>query len=400
MFGTIEIRWRRLRLPLAVCAAAVLAGGAVATAAWRHEHRTADRMDAAGARLAEARDRYSALAEDRRTRRRYGPPYRRLAAEGRLGGEQPARWAEAVRSAAATVLAARPRIGASRAARRDGPIEVRATDMSIDLEMLHEADLPVFLAALDREAPGLFTVAGCRLLRTDETSPSLATVGASCRIRWQSVVLSGAAPGWMPAAAGSDDGEEAGPEPAIGPAAGPAAGRGVGAGGWGPALADPPRETFGRIFTTVAQRAEIESALAARLAAGEAPEDPVETSAAVPEAVPEETPAREPEPSPRTTRWVRVGGLVARSGRPVYAWVDERRVALDGAQTEAEADAHGVRLHAGRRSIVVRPGQRFDPRTGAVTDPIHRPMARFERDRFLHDSSRAPLTDLPPLEQN
>lgn len=391
MFGTIEIRWRRLRLPLAVCAAAVLAGGAVAAAAWRHEHRTADRMGAAETRLAEARDRYSALAEDRRTRRRYGPPYRRLAAEGRLGGEQPARWAEAVRSAADTVLAARHRFGASRVARRDGPIEVRETDMSIDLEMLHEADLPVFLAALDREAPGLFTVAGCRLLRTDETSPSLASVDASCRIRWQSVVLSGAAPGWMPAAAGSDDGEEAGP----GPAAGPAAGSGVGSEGWGSALADPPRETFGRIFTTVVQRAEIESALAARLAAGEAPEAPVETSAAIPETVPEEVPAREPEPPPRTTRWVRVGGVVARSGRPVYAWVDERRVAFDGAQTEAEADAHGVRLRAGRRSIVVRPGQRFDPRTGAVTDPIHRPTDRFERDRFLHDSSRAPLTDPP-----
>ena len=400
MFGTIEIRWRRLRLPLAVCAAAVLAGGAVAAAAWRHEHRTADRKNAAETRLAEARDRYSALAEDRRTRRRYGPLYRRLAAEGRLGGEQPARWAEAVRSAAATVLAARHRIGASHVARSDGPIEVWATDMSIDLEMLHEADLPVFLAALDREAPGLFTVSGCRLLRTDGTNRSLASVGASCRIRWQSVVLSGAEPGWMPAAAGSDAGDDAGPGPAIGPSTDPAAGREAGSEGWGPDLADPPRETFGRIFTTVARRAEMESALAARLAAREAAEDPVETSEAIPEAIPAENPARRPEPPSRTTRWVRVGGVVARSGRPVHAWIDERRVALDGARTEAETDAIGVRLHAGRRSIVVRPGQRFDPRTGAVTDPIHRPRGRFERDRFLHESSRAPLTDPPVLEQN
>ena len=406
MFGAVEVRWRRLRRPLAVCAAAALVGGAATAAAWWREHQVADRADAADVRLAEARDRYSALAEEQRTRRRYAPLYRRLAADGRLGAEQPARWAEAVGNAASAVLAAHPRIGAPHVVRRADPIEVRATDMSLDLEMLHEAGLPVFLAALDREAPGLFTVSGCRLLRTDAADPSPASVGASCRIRWRSVVLSGVEPGWRPAA-GTDDGDDAG-------AGARADDGGAGMEGWGSDLADPPRETFGRIFTTVAERAEIESAAGARTAATEAAEAPAETleksPEEVPEAAPEAAPARRPEPAPRAARWVRVGGVVARSGRPVYAWVDGRRVAVDGSRPETPAPAEaasaapaegiGVRLDAGRRSVVVRPGQRFDPRTGAVTDPIHRQKGRFERARSLRESSRAPLTDPRALEQN
>ena len=390
MFGTVEVRWRRLRLPLAVCAAAALAGGAAAAAAWWREHRIAERMNVAETRLDAARGRYSALAEEERTRRRFGPLYRRLAADGRLGEEQPARRVEAVRSAAAAVLAVRQRTGAARVVHRAGPVEVRETGMSIDLEMRHEAELPSFFAALDRQAPGLFTVSGCRLLRAGETSPPPASIVASCRIRWQSVVLTGVEPGWVPAA-GADDGDDAGAGAKVG----------TGAEGWSFTLADPPREAFGRLFTTVAERGENGSAAAASaIAPGETAE------------VPEETPPG-PEPPPRATRWVRVGGVVARSGRSVYAWVDDRRVAFDspqaapaetaasaGAAAPAGAETLGVRLDAGRRSILVRPGQRFDPRTGAVIDPIRRPKGRSERDRSLRKSSRAPLTDPPALEQN
>ena len=212
MFGTIEIRWRRLRLSLAACTAAALAGGAAATAAWWHESRIADRVEAAETRLAEARGRHSTLAGERRKWQRFGPLYRRLAANGRLGEEQPERWAEAVRSTAAGVVTARHRLGAPYVVERTGPVEVRATDMTLDLEMRHEAELPVFLAALDREAAGLFTVSGCRLIRTGEgrqNEPPLAGVGASCRVRWQSVVLSGVEPGWTPAA-GDHQGDDAG----------------------------------------------------------------------------------------------------------------------------------------------------------------------------------------------
>ena len=314
MPGTVEIRWRRLRFSLAAFAAALLAGGTAAAAAWWQEHRAGERMEAAETRLAAARGRYSALAGEREKWRRFGPLYRRLAAEGRLGGEQPARWTEAVRHAVAGLPAARYRFGSTHVVENDGPVEVRATDMSLELEMRHEAELTRFLAALEREAPGTFTVSGCRLVRTDgpgageppraaASGDADAVVDAACRIRWQSVVLSGTGPGWTPAA-GLDGGKVAGGAWA----------------GWEAAPVEPPRDTFGRLFTTAAERARIDAALVARAVAREADEAPDETLGAAPV---RSGPPAQPEPA----RWVHVGGIVARSGRSVFAWIDGRRVA-------------------------------------------------------------------------
>ena len=387
MPGTVEIRWRRLRFSLAAFAAALLAGGAVAAAAWWQEHRAGERMEAAETRLAAARGRYSALAGEREKWRRFGPLYRRLAAEGRIGGEQPARWTEAVGHAVAGSPAARYRFGSTHVVENDGPVEVRATDMSLELQMRHEAELTRFLAALEREAPGTFTVSGCRLARTDGPSagepPRDAASGdaddvvdAACRIRWQSVVLSGTGPGWTPAA-GLDGGKVAGAARA----------------GREAAPVEPPRDTFGRLFTTAAERARIDAALADRAAAREADE--------APSAAPVRSgPSAQPEPA----RWVHVGGIVTRSGRSVFAWIDGRRVAygdpLPKRPAPAESRPTGIRVDAGGHSILVRPGQRFDPHTGAVSDPIRRPKDRSRRARSLRESSPAPLTDPPAPDQN
>ena len=391
MPGTVEIRWRRLRYALAAFAAALVAGGVAAAAAWWQEHRAGERMEAAETRLAAARGRYSALAGEREKWGRFGPRYRRLAAEGRLGPEQPARWTEAVRHAVAGLPAARYRFGSTHVVENEGPVEVRATVMSLELELRHEAELTRFLAALEREAPGTFTVSGCRLVRMDGPSagePPLAAasgdsdavVEAACRIRWQSVVLSGTGPGWTPAT-GLDGGKVAGAAWA----------------GWEAAPVEPPRDTFGRLFTTAAERARIDSALVARAVGPEADETPDETRGTAP--VRSGPPAR-----PGPARWVRVGGIVARSGRSVFAWIDGRRVAyadpLPKRPGLAESRATGIRIDAGGHSILVRPGQRFDPRTGAVSDPIRRSKDRSLRVRSLRESSTVPLTDPPTPGQN
>ena len=392
MPGAVEIRWRRLRLSLAVFAAATLAGGGVAAAAWWQEHRAAERMEAAETRLAAARGRYAALAGEREKWRRFGPLYRRLAAQGRIGGEQPTRWTEAARHAMAGMPAARLRVGSARVVEKDGPAEVQATDMSFEFRLRHEAELTRFFSTLEHKAPGTFTVSGCRLVRTDrwgaeEPPPASASDGpdaivdAACRIRWQSVVLSGAGSGWTPAA--DLDG-------------GRAAGTGWdGSDGWEAAPGEPPRNTFDRLFTTAAERARIDAALAARALAPEADKAPGATPAR----------SRPPTPAePQPARWVRVGGIVARSGRSVFAWIDGRRVAYGDPLAErpapAEPRAIAIRIDASGRSVLVRPGQRFDPGTGVVSDPIRRPKSRLHRARSLQESSAAPLTDPPARGHN
>jgi len=381
MLGTVDIHWSGLRLSLAAFTAATLAGGAAAGTTWWHERRIAEEMEAAEIRLAEARGRYFALAEERETWRRFAPLYRRLAARGQLGEEQPARWTEAVRSAVKGIPAARYRLGSTHAVRKEGPVEVRATDMSIELEIRHEAELPRVLGALEREADGMFTVSRCRLGRTvgsKTREPQSANVGAACRLQWQSVVLSGAGPGWSPAAGGVE-GNDAGAAGTAGAA--PDEG-----------LVEPPRDTLGRLFTSAAERTRIDAALAARNAATAADETPIESSS-------------RSGPPPSQARWMHVGGVIHRSGRSVVAWIDGTRIASGDPHPERPSLANprppsGVRLDAGGRSIVVRPGQRFDPHTGAVSDPIRSPEDRIRRGQSRHESSAAPLTDLPAPGQN
>ena len=351
MFGTVDIRWSGLRLSLAAFTATTLAGGAAAGTTWWHEQRIVEGMEAAETRLAEARGRYFALAEERETWRRFAPLYRRYAAQARLGEEQPARWTEAVRSAVEGIPAARYRLGSTHAVRKEGPVEVRATDVSIDLEIRHEAELPRVLGALERAAAGMFTVSGCRLERTEAsgtTAPQSANIGAACRLQWQSVVLSRAGPGWLPAGGRIEE-------------------SGAGAAGAAPDedLVKPPRDTLGRLFTTAAERTRIDAAIAARNAASAADVAPIES------------PSRS-SPPPSRARWVHVGGVIHRSGRSVAAWIDGTRIASGDPHPERPSLANprppsGVRLDAGGRSIVVRPGQRFDPHTGAVSDPIRSP---------------------------
>ena len=378
MLGTVEIHWHRLRPSLAAFTAAALAGVAVAAAAWWHEQRVLEGMDAAEFRLAEARGRSFALAEERQKWRRFGPLYRRLTAQGRIGEEQPAQWTEAVRNAAGGIPAARHRLGSTHTVEKGGPIEVRATDISIDLEIRHEAELTRFLGALERDAPGMFTVSRCRLERphaSDAKKPQSAYVGAACRIRWQSVVLSGAEPGWSPTA-GMDGGSDAGTETAASEAA----------------LVEPPRESLGRLFTTEAERARIDAARLAR------------NATTVPDETPALSPARSTRP-PRQSRWMHVGGVIHRTGRSIAAWVDGTRISYGDPHPERPSLADprpevGVRLIAGSRSIVVRPGQRFDPHTGAVSDRIRSPEDRFRQGRSRRESSAAPLTDPPIPGQN
>ena len=196
-----ESPWRCLRVPLAIFAVTVLAGAGATGAAWWHEQGAVERSNEAAARLTEARRRYAALGDERRQWRHLGRLYRLWASHGGIGDGDATRWADAVRVASAEVAGASHRLGMPRGAEHDGGIEVRAFDMSVELGMRHEGELPDFLSVLEREARGLFVVSGCRLVRSGSGGtgpPKRPAIDASCRLRWMTVTLSGVEPGWTP----------------------------------------------------------------------------------------------------------------------------------------------------------------------------------------------------------
>ena len=381
MPATNENPWRNLRFASAVFAVTALAGAGAAYAAWWHERGATEGMKGAEERLAEARRRHSAFADEAEERRRHGLAFREWASNGRIGEGRPESWARAVRSASSGVLSATHRTSASRVVGRDGAVEILATDMSLELRLRHEAELPEFLAVLARETRGLFNVSGCRLLPSGEEwsgAPLPAPIDASCRLQWRTVRLAGMEPDWPP-----PHDEDAGSDHRV-------ALPGAAAHEWDV----PPRSALGRLFTTAEERVRIEEEHARIESAA---------TARAPEAQPERPPARTASP-PRPPKWVHVNGLVARSGEPVFTWIDGTRVD-HGDQSARRAESAGatppgVRLEVGGQWIAVRPGQRFDPATGEVADRVRRQAVRFGRAESLRMSSSEPLLDSTSPIQN
>ena len=378
-----ESPWRCLRVPLAVFAVTALAGAGSTGAAWWHELSVAGRSNEAEARLTEVRRRDAAVEDERRQRRHFGRLYRLWAAHGRIGNGDTTQWAEAMGVAAAEVPSAHHRVAMARGAGHDGSVEIQVSDMSVELGMRHEGELPDFLSVLEREARGLFVVSGCRLVRSGSGgtgSPKHAAIDASCRLRWKTVTLAGVEAGWMPPATDGVVGDSM-----------------AGAAATLPASGFPPLEGFGRLFMTAAARARIDSSAAAAVRIAEA-------------GAHERTVRRPPRPAPSSlpVQWVDVEGLVARSGQSVFAWIDGKRVDYRDRSihptTPSRALPPGVRLEAGGRWFAVRPGQRFDPATGRITDPVRDPVRRSafrsERAHSLRTFSLVPLTDPPAPDEN
>lgn len=291
MRATSENPWRRLRLALAVFTVTALAGGGAACAAWRHEHGAMEGMKRAEARLDDARRRQSEHALEARELRRYGRAFREWASIGLIGDGPGEAWTRAVRRAGDRVLSASHRTGTPRVVGREGIVEVLATDMSIELRMRHEAELPEFLSVLAREARGLFTVSGCRLVRSGDAGTSDAVpapIEASCQLEWQAVRLSGVEPDWLPPAVEGFDNDAGNALPTT-----------------GRRRVDEPRGAFGRLFTTAEERARIESAANIRPPAPPPAEKPASAT-------------HRDVPTPRPPQWVEVNGLVARAGEPVF----------------------------------------------------------------------------------
>lgn len=112
---------------------------------------------------------------------------------------------------------------------------------------------------------------------------------------------------------------------------------------------------LGRLFTTPAQRAEIDRlrAEAAAPALATAPSPP---------------PAEAPPAPP--AKPLRVDGLVLRPGGKATAWVNGRALTPDGAEVAVDRQRRRVRVRPAPQAPAVElaPGQRYDPASGQVSD--------------------------------
>jgi hypothetical protein len=133
-------------------------------------------------------------ATDRQIAETYASRYVALVERGAVGEEQRLGWADTLRRLANELRL--PYVRFSGGPRRPvGPEHLPAdaasalvSPMDLQLGLVHEGDLLRLLDGL-HEAPGLFTVQGCRLERSTGVAPEpgRANVSGSCQLQWLSI---------------------------------------------------------------------------------------------------------------------------------------------------------------------------------------------------------------------
>jgi hypothetical protein len=143
-----------------------------------------------------ARARYLTLDDQQRTIEEFYPRYQGLEEAGMIGDERRLSWIETLRNMARGLKVSQMRYEISSQEEFEpafelprGTFKVYTTDMNLSAGLLHEADLPAMLAALDEAAEGMFSVAGCSMqVRANafpvKPEPRNPNVIAECRLQW------------------------------------------------------------------------------------------------------------------------------------------------------------------------------------------------------------------------
>ncbi len=197
-----EIDWGILRgaiilLVLVVVVSGGLLGGSYYF--WKKKDAEYQRENRA---LLAARSQYQNIDMEEKVIEDYFPRYKALETAGIIGNERRLDWIDTLRRAAQRVELPTLRyvIESQRLFRPEFPLpegvfQVFASEMALDLGLLHEGDLPTLLADLNRNATGLYTVAECDLRRAQTEfikNPNAVNLTAQCGLRWLTIKPSAA----------------------------------------------------------------------------------------------------------------------------------------------------------------------------------------------------------------
>lgn len=188
----LPVRLQALRLPLLIALSGLVLGTAALWQSGSTLNSARSRLDQARAELRRAQAEVAAERElDARLRPALAT-YQTLQARGLVGDAQPEQWLEAVRRAHGS-RDLQARFSPSRALGQHGEpgsSELQGSSLSLELPLLHEAELPSLLGRLQAERGALVLTRGCRLERLPahaEPTPHAATLHAMCTLDWLTI---------------------------------------------------------------------------------------------------------------------------------------------------------------------------------------------------------------------
>ncbi len=188
------IDWRVLRGAMVLLLVSLLiSGGLVFAAEWFNDTVQAS-FRQQQKNLVAVRSSYQQVDGEKLIMEAYLPLYGELVRAGVIGPEQRLTWVEALRGAAQelSLPSLRYEIRAQKQWQPQLPLEIGLhriyrTEMTLDMGLFHEGDLPRVLQALESKSRGLFSVDECSLARNAPLfgmDPHRANMNAACVLHW------------------------------------------------------------------------------------------------------------------------------------------------------------------------------------------------------------------------
>jgi len=194
-----DLEWafvRRYTLRPGLCA--IIAAVSLAAAMWVHDGQYS-RVSELTSNQAVMHQDYDALMEQKRLVNRYHRSYQRYQELGFIGRESRLDWVESLRLAS-TALALPPVnysiepqlsvIAPVNSPMTDDDVQIRVSQLQLEMGLVHELDLLRFFDELQKQAPGLIKVDHCELVLTGNGSGAAgeANLSANCAIQIYSVI--------------------------------------------------------------------------------------------------------------------------------------------------------------------------------------------------------------------
>jgi hypothetical protein len=179
-FSAAELK--KLAVPLVLLLALLAAGGSLIYWMEREQRAAGQQLAAARTERAQARERLTRIAEEEKQVNDKLEVYRRLRSLHILGEEQRLEWADAmtrIRTSRELLdlryTVARQRTLASVPGKPAG-VDFFASTMKVDIALLHEGDLLVFLRDLRDSGNAYYSVKRCMITRTGTAPTGLSIV--------------------------------------------------------------------------------------------------------------------------------------------------------------------------------------------------------------------------------
>ena len=196
-----DIEWSMLRGSLIGLAIALAVTAAMLAASYNFAKSAERAFNSAESERRTAEERYRKLDEQEMMIETYYPAFQGLEREGVIGEERRLQWVEALKQAdenlklpsltysITTQESYRPEFPLA-----DGAYKLFASQMKLDLGLLHGQDLLDLLRRLDDNAGGLYSVDSCTMTRRRQApgSPKDIHLNSTCQLYWYTIKKPGA----------------------------------------------------------------------------------------------------------------------------------------------------------------------------------------------------------------